>query len=270
LIKQYEEIIKDKIDVFRDMIDNLKDLNHGNHQFVQEEELIADKRLAVEIWERDIYQKKRVNLDVQMNIQMLMTLIEDTEKEIAERQEKINELQGELHESNSDLHDFVGDSQARDERITELQNQIAQYEDERARLEAEAEAERLRLEEEMRNRPKMRVKYIPVKGDKTDERMAIYMNNFDLDVPMVRTGEGNYVFGTRKIFAKIMNEKLVIRVGGGFMLIEEFLPTYGQQELDKINQRQLASGGNTQSMTSFNSKAPGSPTRRMSPTNATG
>jgi hypothetical protein len=85
----------------------------------------------------------------------------------------------------------------------------------------------LRLEEEMRNRPKMRVKYVPVKGDKTDERMAIYMNNFDLDVPMVRTGEGNYVFGTRKIFAKIMNEKLVIRVGGGFMLIEEFLPTYG-------------------------------------------
>ena len=61
------------------------------------------------------------------------------------------------------------------------------------------------------------------------------MNNFDLDVPMVRQSEGNYLFGSRKIYAKIMNEKLVIRVGGGFMLIEEFLPTYGQQELDKIN-----------------------------------
>jgi len=122
----------------------------------------------------------------------------------------------------------------------------------------------------MRNKPKMRIKYIPVKGDKTDERMAVYMNNFDLDVPMVRTGEGNYVFGTRKIFAKIMNEKLVIRVGGGFMLIEEFLPTYGQQELDKIEQRQKAQlasmSANQQSATSFGSKAPGSPTRRMSPT----
>ena len=31
LIKQYEEIIKDKIDVFRSMIDNLKILNQGNH-----------------------------------------------------------------------------------------------------------------------------------------------------------------------------------------------------------------------------------------------
>jgi hypothetical protein len=35
------------------------------------------------------------------------------------------------------------------------------------------------------------------------------------------------MFGSRKIFAKIMNDKLVIRVGGGYMLIDEFLPTYG-------------------------------------------
>ena len=41
------------------------------------------------------------------------------------------------------------------------------------------------------------------------------------------------MFGTRKVIAKIMNDKLVVRVGGGFMLIDEFLPTYGQQELDK-------------------------------------
>ena len=46
------------------MIDNLKFLNGGNYTFVKEEEIIADKRLAVEIWERDIYQKKRVDLDV--------------------------------------------------------------------------------------------------------------------------------------------------------------------------------------------------------------
>lgn len=67
------------------MIDNLKFLNGGNHTFVKEEEIIADKRLAVEIWERDIYQKKRVDIDVQMSIQMIMTYIADTEKEIAER-----------------------------------------------------------------------------------------------------------------------------------------------------------------------------------------
>ena len=70
--------------------------------------------------------------------------------------------------------------------------------------------------------------------------MAVYINNFDMDVPIQRIGDGQYMFGSRKIFAKIMNEKLVIRVGGGFMLIDEFLPTYGQQELDKIQQRDQA------------------------------
>jgi hypothetical protein len=43
------------------------------------------------------------------------------------------------------------------------------------------------------------------------------------------------MFGSKKIFAKIMNDKLVIRVGGGFMLIDEFLATYGQQEYEKLN-----------------------------------
>jgi len=65
--------------------------------------------------------------------------------------------------------------------------------------------------------------------------MAHYINNFDLDVPMQRVGDGQYMFGSRKIFAKIMNDKLVVRVGGGYMLIDEFLATYGQQELDKLH-----------------------------------
>jgi hypothetical protein len=39
------------------------------------------------------------------------------------------------------------------------------------------------------------------------------------------------MFGTKKIYAKIMNNKLVVRVGGGFMGIEEFISTYGESEL---------------------------------------
>jgi hypothetical protein len=41
------------------------------------------------------------------------------------------------------------------------------------------------------------------------------------------------MFGSKKIFAKIMNGKLVIRVGGGYMLIDEFLRNYAQIERDK-------------------------------------
>ena len=45
------------------------------------------------------------------------------------------------------------------------------------------------------------------------------------------------MFGTKKIYAKIMNGKLVIRVGGGYMNIEEFIKTYADQELIKVNKR---------------------------------
>jgi hypothetical protein len=42
------------------------------------------------------------------------------------------------------------------------------------------------------------------------------------------------MFGTKKIYAKIMNNKLVVRVGGGFMGIDEFINTYGESELLKL------------------------------------
>ena len=90
--------------------------------------------------------------------------------------------------------------------------------------------------------------------------MAHYINNFDLDVPMQRVGDGQYMFGSRKIFAKIMNDKLVVRVGGGYMLIDEFLATYGQQELDKLHmQAQKMPTG------SFTGGNMGSPGRKGSP-----
>jgi hypothetical protein len=43
------------------------------------------------------------------------------------------------------------------------------------------------------------------------------------------------LFGTRKIYAKILNGKLVIRVGGGYMVIEEFISTYAEKELIKLD-----------------------------------
>lgn len=74
--------------------------------------------------------------------------------------------------------------------------------------------------------------YKHAKGDMIDEMMAQYMNG--CAVPMTRLGDGFYLFGTKKIYAKIMNGKLVVRVGGGYMIIEEFLQQYTDQELAKI------------------------------------
>lgn len=67
-----------------------------------------------------------------------------------------------------------------------------------------------------------------------DEMLARYINSAGVQLPITRLGEGFYMFGTKKIFAKIMNNKLVVRVGGGFMGIDEFINTYGESELLKL------------------------------------
>lgn len=53
-------------------------------------------------------------------------------------------------------------------------------------------------------------------------------------VPVKRLGGGYYLFGLKKIFAKIINDKLVVRVGGGYMNFKEFIETHTDQEIARI------------------------------------
>ena len=42
------------------------------------------------------------------------------------------------------------------------------------------------------------------------------------------------MFGSKKIYAKVMNNKLVVRVGGGYMDMNEFIQTYAESERLKL------------------------------------
>jgi len=65
--------------------------------------------------------------------------------------------------------------------------------------------------------------YKAVKGDAVDELFAFHLNKHQLNLPIKRLGPGKYLFGTKQILAKIINGKLVIRVGGGYMSADEFI-----------------------------------------------
>lgn len=77
--------------------------------------------------------------------------------------------------------------------------------------------------------------YKIAKGDEVDALLADWLANNECLVPIIRIGGGYYMFGTKKIYAKILNNKLVIRVGGGYMAIGEFVATYQEAELKKVN-----------------------------------
>ena len=73
----------------------------------------------------------------------------------------------------------------------------------------------------------MTAQYVPVKGDPVDEALAEYINTMEdkskLKVMFIRVNPGVYQFGSKKICIKVEQGKINIRVGGGFMIIDEFV-----------------------------------------------
>ena len=79
---------------------------------------------------------------------------------------------------------------------------------------------------------------MPVKNDIVDERLADYINEYGSPVPWKRISEGNYIYGTKKVSVKYMRNHLIIKVGGGSMMVEEFVANYEDIELAKINYKE--------------------------------
>lgn len=77
--------------------------------------------------------------------------------------------------------------------------------------------------------------YLPVQGDYIDEALASYLNARDgvLEIPFYRESYGVYYFGTKKLMLSQERGKLIVKTGGGFLPIEQFIDTYLVPELDK-------------------------------------
>merc|ERR1719216_187398 len=74
-----------------------------------------------------------------------------------------------------------------------------------------------------------------------DKRLAEYINNFPdrqkLKIMFMRESEGIYQFGTKRISIKVEKDKINIRVGGGYLSIDEFLDQYTPVELEKLERK---------------------------------
>jgi len=69
--------------------------------------------------------------------------------------------------------------------------------------------------------------YIPVRDDQIDKRLAEYINNFPdrqkLKIMFMRESEGVYQFGSKRVYVRVDKDKINVRVGGGFLSIDEFI-----------------------------------------------
>ena len=81
--------------------------------------------------------------------------------------------------------------------------------------------------------------YIAKKNDKIDKALSTYLNNFpereQMRILFLRETEGVYRFGTKRVYVKIeKGNQIFVRVGGGYMHIDEFIYQYTDTEVEKI------------------------------------
>lgn len=53
-------------------------------------------------------------------------------------------------------------------------------------------------------------------NDEIDRILAELFKKYNLAIPCKRLGGGYYTFGLKKIYCKIINSRLVVRIGGGY------------------------------------------------------
>lgn len=83
--------------------------------------------------------------------------------------------------------------------------------------------------------------YIPIESDKVDIKLADFINNYPdrdkIKIMFIRESAGVYEFGTKRVEVRLAQGKLMVRVGGGYMGLNEFLDQYTALELEKLERR---------------------------------
>ena len=150
--------------------------------------------------------------------------------------EDSNQIMDDLLKNNQELREENNENKSavleQNERIQENEKKVEELEGQLKEKTEENEVLMSAVMKLQRNRDV----YVPVNGDPIDTALADYINTMDdpLPVPFTREDEGIYLFGTKRIFVKLEQGRIIIRVGGGFMQVHEFIDVYTNTEVEKF------------------------------------
>ena len=133
--------------------------------------------------------------------------------------------------------DLLGNLKAAEEKLDTLHDE---YEDKIAFAKVKIQ-EMMDLNEQLEHG---QVIYIPHRNDKIDVTLAHFINRYperkQMKIMFLRESEGVYKFGQKRIYVKVeKGDKILVRVGGGYMGIEQFITQYTGEEVDKINRKDV-------------------------------
>ena len=214
--KEYEELRAGDLKRFEEIIEAKRIVEADN---VTKEKLITELKITIKGLEG---QKHMLVLKIgtlEDKIEVLKDVkaqLDTATKQVEEMTESKNKLRQELETAGDYMVDQEDKLNHAKQQSLELLRQLK---------DTEAEVDLLK-QYIIELKSKMAV-YIPAKDDVVDKRLAEFINNYperkDLKIMFIRESEGIYSFGTKRIYVRVEKDKIIIRVGGGYLTIEEGL-----------------------------------------------
>ena len=82
---------------------------------------------------------------------------------------------------------------------------------------------------------------MPRKFDNIDMALAKFINQYPernkMKIMFLRESEGVYRFGSSQIHVKIEKGQIIVRVGGGFLHVEDFIEMYTPLEVRTLKRK---------------------------------
>ena len=176
-----------------------KQLQEAHQKSAQLENQLEDKELEL------VTKASGVQNDYSSQIKTLKKKLED-------KTNAFNQLKQEHQNLNLKLTQSQKESQSLSQANQQLNEKMDKYQKQCTEL-------GLKLKEKLEENPKLQ-------SQNADERFHEYLKNYGVEDKFVRVAEGVYTFGSKKVSVSIKNGCLVCRVGGGYMMVDQFIKLF--------------------------------------------
>jgi len=233
-----------ELGTLREEFSSLRDQDHKEHQRLIEQhehdnQIAAELRETLADRENKIHELTTKNTDQLRQLTSLQSVL-TAKEDVAVKVDLALDLAEQLKEMNINLQQSL-------EKAT---NTIVEQEEKLLRANLQINDLKKELDEKTEQlitlREQLRMytgvtHYTGFKGDDIDIKLAEFINAHPDGTRLTRLfnreNYGVYTFGSKRITIKLEQEKLIVRVGGGYLVIHEFTELYTPIEFEKFQRK---------------------------------
>ena len=209
------------------MLTNARILMDINDQMILNEEEKLRLLEEIDLDAIELIKKRQQLAEMTSGVESKKAKYKDLKREIKQLDEKAHYLNFMLKEKEDELDSIKQDIAMKDIELESLSKETG--------IKPPDFSDPAKKQQQKRNNPKQ-LYYRPIMGDLVDETLSIHLNEAECRLPIVRLVDGFYLFGTTKIFMKMMGGGLVVKNGPAYIRLEEFMALKVEAEMAKIDE----------------------------------